>query len=151
MGLWMARIFCVGTTGDDKSALMYLASITWKGTNTLVVCPKLSWEWSGMSNWKFYLTCLLNSRSWACRTNVPQHKPSMWKHLWRLDLLAVTYGPRQQRECIKFSYSVPRWPLTARMDCICWTHSYTRARWTNWHNHQFNWLQVALGIASDFK
>jgi len=44
-------VLCVSATGDGKSALMYLASITQKGTITFP--HKLSWEWSGMSNWKF--------------------------------------------------------------------------------------------------
>jgi len=32
-------VLCVSATGDGISALIYLASIAWKGTITLIVCP----------------------------------------------------------------------------------------------------------------
>ena len=60
-------VLCLSTTGDGKSALIYLAAIAQKGTITLVVCPTNFLEsdlvYLIQSYYVIYLTHLLNCRS----------------------------------------------------------------------------------------
>ena len=51
-------VLCLSTTGDGKSALIYLAAIARKGTITLVVCPTNFLE-SDMVLLIQYLLCYL--------------------------------------------------------------------------------------------